>query len=164
MRDVGLEAEINETGGAALFVRLDVTSESDWRQAISATVARFGKLDILVNNAGVVAWGTLEDTTDQDWNLVMDVNVKGVFLGTKTAIPEMRKAGGGSIVNISSVSGNIGQESIQPVYNASKGGGANIYKVGRHSVRKGRHQGELGPSWFCEDADDRVAIGRSRAL
>ena len=116
-----LEAEINETGGEALFVRLDVASESDWRQAISATVARFGKLDILVNNAGVVVWGTLEDTTDQDWNLVMDVNVKGVFLGTKTAIPEMRKAGGGSIVNISSVSGNVGQESIQPVYNASKG-------------------------------------------
>ena len=116
-----VEAEINELGGGALFVHLDVTSESDWRDAMSATVARFGRLDILVNNAGIVAWGTLEKSDVQEWDRVMDVNAKGVFLGTKAAIPEMRKTGGGSIVNISSVSGNIGQQQIQPVYNASKG-------------------------------------------
>lgn len=115
------ETDINEDGGDCLFVRLDVTSETDWQQAVSTTVARFGKLDILVNNAGVVAWGNLEDTTSQEWDRVMEVNAKGVFLGTKAAIPEMRKAGGGSIINISSISGLIGQDSIQPVYNASKG-------------------------------------------
>jgi NAD(P)-dependent dehydrogenase (short-subunit alcohol dehydrogenase family) len=116
-----LEAEINETGGEALFVRTDVTSEADWQRAISATVERFGGLHILVNNAGVVSWGTLEDTTVAEWDRVMDVNAKGVFLGTKAAIVEMRKGGGGSIINISSISGMIGQEGIQPVYNASKG-------------------------------------------
>ena len=116
-----LEAEINETGGEALFVRTDVTSEADWHRAISSTVERFGGLHILVNNAGVVSWGTLEDTTVEEWDRVMDINAKGVFLGTKTAIVEMRKGGGGSIINISSVSGMIGQDAIQPVYNASKG-------------------------------------------
>ena len=115
------EAEINEAGGECLFIRLDVTSEADWQQAVAAAVTRFGKLDILVNNAGVVSRGTLEDTTVEEWDRVMDVNAKGVFLGTKAAIPEMRRAGGGSIVNTSSISGNVGQDSIQPVYNASKG-------------------------------------------
>ena len=115
------EAEINEAGGECLFVRLDVTSEADWQQAVAAAVTRFGKLDILVNNAGVVSRGTLEDTTVEEWDRVMDVNAKGVFLGTKAAIPEMRRAGGGSIVNTSSISGNVGQDSLQPVYNASKG-------------------------------------------
>ncbi len=115
------EAEINETGGECVFIRLDVTSEADWQAAVAAVVARFGKLDILVNNAGVVSRGTLEDTTVEEWDRVMDVNAKGVFLGTKTAIPEMRKAGGGSIINISSISGAVGQAAIRPVYNASKG-------------------------------------------
>jgi len=116
-----VEAEINEVGGECLFLRLDVTSESDWQKAVETAVARFGKLDILVNNAGVVARGVLEDTTSEEWDRVMNINAKGVFLGTKAAIPEMRKAGGGSIVNISSMSGMVGQPNIQPVYNASKG-------------------------------------------
>ncbi len=116
-----VEAGISELGGEALFIRLDVTSEADWKHAISATVTRFGKLDILVNNAGVLSRGTLEDTTVEEWDRVMDINAKGVFLGTKTAIPEMRKAGGGSIVNTSSISGLVGQATMQPVYNASKG-------------------------------------------
>jgi cyclopentanol dehydrogenase len=100
---------------------LDVTSEPAWQEAVAATVARFGRLDILVNNAGVTSKGTLEETTTEEWDRVMEVNAKGVFLGTKAAIPEMRKAGGGSIINISSVSGLIGQDFVQPVYNASKG-------------------------------------------
>ena len=116
-----VEAQIAEMGGEALFVPLDVTSESSWHQAIEATVARFGKLDVLVNNAGVAAWGTRDDATVEEWDRVMDVNAKGVFLGTRTAIPEMRKAGGGSIINISSISGMVGQDNIHPGYNASKG-------------------------------------------
>jgi NAD(P)-dependent dehydrogenase (short-subunit alcohol dehydrogenase family) len=115
------ESEINELGGECLFVKLDVTSENSWAEAIATTVSRFGKLDVLVNNAGVVARGTLEDTTLDDYDRIMDINAKGVFLGTKTAIPELRKAGGGSIVNIASISGNIGQSDVQAVYNASKG-------------------------------------------
>jgi NAD(P)-dependent dehydrogenase (short-subunit alcohol dehydrogenase family) len=115
------ESEINETGGECLFVRLDVASEDSWADAIATTVSRFGKLDVLVNNAGVVARGTLEDTTIDDYDRIMDINAKGVFLGTKAAIPELRKAGGGSIVNIASISGNVGQSDVQAVYNASKG-------------------------------------------
>ena len=115
------EAEIQEIGGEALYIHLDVTKEEDWQNMVSETVNKFGKIDILVNNAGVVSWGILEDTTTEEWDRVMDINAKGVFLGTKAVIPEMRKAGGGSIVNISSISGIIGQGSIQPVYNASKG-------------------------------------------
>ena len=116
-----VEAEINEAGGECVFVLLDVTQESQWQQAVETAVARFGKLDIMVNNAGIALRGVLEDTSVEDWDRVMDVNAKGVFLGTKAAIPEMRKAGGGSIVNISSMSGIVGQTYIQPVYNASKG-------------------------------------------
>ena len=116
-----VEAEVTEAGGECVFVRLDVTSEDSWADAVATAVSRFGKLDIVVNNAGIVLRGVLEDTSAEDWDRVMDVNAKGVFLGTKSAIPEMRKAGGGSIINISSMSGMVGQGYIQPVYNASKG-------------------------------------------
>ena len=117
-----VEAEINELGGDALYIHLDVTSESDWQNAVQATVAKYGKLDILVNNAAIIIEkAAIEDRTASDWDRVFEVNAKGVFLGTKHAIPEMRKAGGGSIVNISSVAG-IGQSLHQePAYAASKG-------------------------------------------
>ncbi len=116
-----VEAEINETGGKALYVHLDVTQESDWTHAVATTVTRFGKLDVLVNNAGIAVWSAGDDATVEEWDRLMDVNAKGVFLGTRAAIPEMRKAGGGSIVNISSISGMVGQDNIHPGYNASKG-------------------------------------------
>ena len=116
-----VEGEINEMGGQALFVLLNVTSESDWRSAIASAVKHFGKLDVLVNNAGVVSHEKLEYSTVEEWDRVMDVNAKGVFLGTKAAIPELRKAGGGSIVNISSISGMVGQDNVYAGYNASKG-------------------------------------------
>ena len=116
-----LEAEINATGGEALFVRLDVTGEADWRKAVEATVNRFGKLDILVNNAGVSGRGRVEDTTVGEWDRVMEVNAKGVFLGTKAVIPAMRRAGGGSIINISSQLGLVGTDHSSPQYQASKG-------------------------------------------
>ena len=115
------EAEINQSGGQALFVSLDVTSEQSWLDAIGATVAKFGRLDILVNNAGVSAHGMIEYTTEADWDRVMDVNSKGPFLGTKAAIPEMRKSGGGSIINISSQLGLVGTEMSSPQYQSSKG-------------------------------------------
>ena len=115
------EAEINETGGECLFVRLDVTSEQDWQRAVAATVARFGRLDVLVNNAGIYPREPrLEDTGEELWDRVMDINVKGVFFGTKHAIPEMRKAGGGSIINISSTQGLVGSPP-SAAYVASKG-------------------------------------------
>ena len=117
-----VEAEINESGGDCLFLRLDVTSEANWQSAIAATVSRFGALHILVNNAGIGGVGGLvEDTPVEDWELVMDINAKGVFLGTKAAIPEMQAAGGGSIINISSQLGIVATDNTSPMYHASKG-------------------------------------------
>ena len=120
------QAEISQAGGEAHFVRLDVTNEEEWRSAIKETLSQFGRLDILVNNAGIrgmVSATTqirLEDSTEENWDRVMDVNGKGVFLGTKHAIPAMRLSGGGSIVNISSISGIVGLGS-DGAYPASKG-------------------------------------------
>jgi 3(or 17)beta-hydroxysteroid dehydrogenase len=116
-----LEAEINAMGGEALFVRLDVAREGDWQKAVEATVSRFGKLDILVNNAGISGRGRVEDTSVEEWDRVMEVNAKGVFLGTKVAIPAMRQSGGGSIINISSQLGLVGTDHSSPQYQASKG-------------------------------------------
>ena len=113
------EADINETGGECLFIRLDVTSEADWERAVATAVSNFGKLDILVNNAGIARTSSVEDTSESEWDLVMGINAKGVFLGTKTAIPAMRNAGGGSIVNISSIAGLVGGRTS--AYAASKG-------------------------------------------
>ncbi len=117
-----IETEINESGGECIFVRLDVTSEAEWQSAIDATVSRFGRLDILVNNAGIGGIdGIIEDTSVEDWQRVMDINGKGVFLGTKAAIPEMQRAGGGSIINISSQLGIVATDRSSPQYQASKG-------------------------------------------
>src|SRR2546425_7600726 len=114
-------ADIVKTGAQACFVKLDVTREADWRDAIATTVVSFGKLHVLVNNAGIS--GTFDPDTESSaaWDTLMDVNAKGVFLGMKHAVPAMRQAGGGAIVNISSISGFVGQDRIHMGYNASKG-------------------------------------------
>jgi len=116
-----VEAEIAESGGDALYVHLDVTKEADWRAAVETAVSRYGKLDLLVNNAGIVLRKGIEDTTEEEWDRVMAVNSKGVFLGTKHAIPAMRQAGGGSIVNISSTAGLVGSGLGLAAYSATKG-------------------------------------------
>lgn len=115
-------AEIREAGGEAHYLHLDVTQEEDWKNAVGFATGRFGRLDILINNAAIlVPRVPIEERTAEEWDRVMAVNAKGVFLGTKYAIPAMRDSGGGSIVNISSVAG-IGQSSHQePAYAASKG-------------------------------------------
>jgi cyclopentanol dehydrogenase len=114
-----VEAEINETGGDAKYVHLDVTSEDDWAAAVQEAVDSYGKLDILVNNAGILLRKGIEETSADEWDMVQNVNSKGVFLGIKAAIPAMRAAGGGSIVNISSIAGLKGSTST--AYGASKG-------------------------------------------
>jgi NAD(P)-dependent dehydrogenase (short-subunit alcohol dehydrogenase family) len=113
--------KIVAAGGQARFVKLDVTSETDWEAAIAATVAAFGKLDLLVNNAGVSGTFDPDTSSTTAWDTLMNVNAKGVFLGMKHAVPAMRQAGGGAIVNISSISGFVGQDRIHMGYNASKG-------------------------------------------
>ena len=114
-------ARISAASGQAGFEKLDVTSEADWQAAVAAAVARFGKLDVLVNNAGISGTYDPDTTSTAAWDRIMSVNAKGVFLGMKHAIPAMQRAGGGAIVNISSISGFVGQRMIHMAYNASKG-------------------------------------------
>jgi NAD(P)-dependent dehydrogenase (short-subunit alcohol dehydrogenase family) len=114
-------ASIVGAGGEAQFIRLDVTNEDDWQEVVTTAVTRYGKLDILVNNAGISGSADPDLLSTANWDRLMEINAKGVFLGMKTAIPEMQKAGGGAIVNISSISGFIGQDYIHMAYNASKG-------------------------------------------
>jgi NAD(P)-dependent dehydrogenase (short-subunit alcohol dehydrogenase family) len=108
-------------GGQARFVKLDVTNEADWQKAVETAVAAFGKLDILVNNAGISGTFDPDTMSTTAWDALMNVNAKGVFLGMKHAIPRMRDGGGGAIVNISSISGFVGQTMLHMAYNASKG-------------------------------------------
>jgi 3(or 17)beta-hydroxysteroid dehydrogenase len=108
-------------GGQARFVKLDVTSEAEWDAAVKATVGAFGTLDVLVNNAGISGTYDSDMLSSAAWDKVMSVNAKGVFLGMKHVIPLMKQAGGGAIVNISSISGFVGQDGVHMAYNASKG-------------------------------------------
>ena len=113
--------EIEDTGGEATYVHTDVTSAESWDAAVQTTLDKYGKVDILVNNAGISS-GSHEDPLDVDgWNNIMDVNSTGVYLGTRAVIPAMLEAGGGSIVNISSIMGFVGGEGGHPAYHASKG-------------------------------------------
>ena len=113
-------AQINELGGDVIFLPLDVTNEQGWIDVIAAAVSKYGKLDVLVNNAGTGARTTVEETTVETWDGQMDVHAKGTFLGTKYAIHEMRKVGGGSIINVSSIYGLIGSPT-STAYHAAKG-------------------------------------------
>ena len=117
----GVVADITRSKGAAIFRRLDVSNEAEWKAVVDATLAEFKKLDILVNDAGL-SGSAVEDLFDTAaWDRLMAVNARGVFLGMKFAIPVMKATGGGSIVNISSISGITGQQGIHVGYNASKG-------------------------------------------
>jgi len=116
-----LVEEIIQAGGRAEFWHLDVTSETEVTEVFAAVRERFGGVDVLVNNAGIAgADKPTDEITEEEWDRVMAVNVKGVFLCTKHAIPAMRAAGGGSIINLSSIYGIIGAPDIPP-YHASKG-------------------------------------------
>jgi NAD(P)-dependent dehydrogenase (short-subunit alcohol dehydrogenase family) len=146
-----IAAEITQANGAAIFQKLDVTSDNDWQAAIVATLAAYGKLDILVNDAGI-SGSAVEDLFDSAaWDRIMAVNSTGTFLGMKYAIPEMKKAGGGAIVNISSISGVTGQRGIHVAYNASKGAVRTLTKAaavqhGRDNIRVNSvHPGLMPP-------------------
>src|SRR5213593_218734 len=116
-----VEAEILASEGLATYAQLDVTREADWRAAVATAMQPYGKLNAIVNNAGIQLRAKIEATTEEDWDRIMAVNVKGVFLGTKCAIPVMRQSGGGSIINISSTAGLVGAPGFTAAYTATKG-------------------------------------------
>ena len=114
-------SEIESSGGVAQYWHIDVASEKEVEQAFTDICRKFGKIDVLVNNAGVHGVNKPTDEIEEgEWDAVMNVNVKGVFLCTKHVIPYMKMAGGGSIINLSSIYGNVGAEDTPP-YHASKG-------------------------------------------
>jgi 3alpha(or 20beta)-hydroxysteroid dehydrogenase len=162
-----VEATIRAGGGDAVYVHLDVTNEADWQSAVQTALARHGRLDVLVNNAAIVIPRVpIEERTADEWDRVMAVNAKGVFLGTKHAIPAMRRSGGGSIVNISSVAG-IGQSLHQePAYAASKGAIRILTKVTASQHARDRircnsvHPGPVDTEMFHSAFRDREAMER----
>ena len=113
--------EITELGGEAIYIELDVTNEDNWESIIEKIDSGYGRLDVLVNNAGISGSGYQDQGDVKAWEDLMRINATGPFLGTKHCAPLIIKSGGGAIVNISSISGVVGQGYIHPGYNASKG-------------------------------------------
>ncbi|MFI8104621.1 glucose 1-dehydrogenase [Streptomyces sp. NPDC086023] len=131
------EATAAELGDAARFLRHDVTSEADWQAAVEYAVAEFGRLDGLVNNAGIATGQLLEHEPVDHFRRVVEVNLVGVFIGIRTAIPHLRAAGGGSIVNISSAAGLTGL-ALTAGYGASKWGVRGLSKIGAVELAEAR--------------------------
>ncbi len=146
--------------GRAIYLHLDVTLEDDWLRAIDQVIAHFGGLDILVNNAGIYIAKDIEQSTLADWSRICAVNLTGVFLGTKIALPELRKRGessahGSAVVNVSSIAGLVGS-SVVPLYSMTKGGittftksialecGRKGYRVRVNSIHPGFVDTEMG--------------------
>jgi NAD(P)-dependent dehydrogenase (short-subunit alcohol dehydrogenase family) len=121
-------AEIEKAGGHAIFVKLDVTDEAQWKAAVEKTVATYGGLDVLVNNAGISGSAEQDLYDTAAWERLMGINSTGVFLGMKYGIRAMKR--GGSVINLSSISGLTGQGYIHVGYNASKGAVRLITKAG----------------------------------
>lgn len=144
-------AGINKAGGKASYHHLDVTDEAGWKRLIDKTVADHGGLDVLVNNAGISGSAEQDLYDTAAWNRLMGINATGVFLGMKHGIAAMKKAGRGSVINLSSVSGIVGQGNIHVGYNASKGAVRLITKAaaaqhGREGIRiNSVHPGLMPP-------------------
>ena len=113
--------DIEKAQGKAHFIHLDVTDEGQWKDAVAKVEATAGGLDVLVNNAGISGSAEQDLYDTAAWNRLMGINATGVFLGLKYGVPAMKKRGKGSVINLSSVSGIVGQSNIHVGYNASKG-------------------------------------------
>jgi NAD(P)-dependent dehydrogenase (short-subunit alcohol dehydrogenase family) len=159
-----------EIGNRAQFIHLDVSKESDWDAVVATTLKSHGRIDILVNNAGVS--GSDPDRFSMaTWDQQMDINAKGVFLGMRAVIPEMQKAKKGSIVNISSISGIVGQGFVHMGYNAAKGAVRTMSKAaavqfGRDNIRVNSvHPGIMPPMRTSKlSADPEIREKARRAI
>lgn len=155
--------QIRDEGGEAIFIHHDVANEDQWQSVIDQAVAAYDKIDILINNAGIVISKPNETTTVEDWDLTMAINSTGVFLGCKTVVPAMEKAGGGSIVNISSIYGIIGAPNAA-AYQASKGAVRMLTKscavdYAKYNIRVNSiHPGVIRTPILGDLANDEAAI------
>ena len=156
-------ADVDDEAGAetaaevpgAMFVHADVASNEDCRRLVAQTVTEFGGVDVLVNNAGIQppeSYQNVEGTSEETWDRIIDVNLKSCFLMSKHAIPEMRKRGGGAIVNIASVQG-LQSQNLVPPYAASKGGVLSLTRPDGPRLRVGEHQGPRRQSWGNRHSD-----------
>ena len=159
---------IRGEGGRAEYAHLDVTREQDWTAAIGLATERFGSLDILVNNAGVFVGKSIEEISLEEWGRLVAVNMTGVFLGTKLALPALREAAtsrehGSAIVNLASIAGIVGSQ-LDPLYSMTKGGvtlftksaalefGRKGYRVRVNSIHPGVIETEMGEQTFAARA------------
>lgn len=157
--------EIEAAGGEAVYVPLDVTQEASWAAALDATLKRFGGLDILVNNAGIFNGKGVEDATLDEWHRLVAVNLTGVVLGTRAALPHLRERGkasphGSAIVNLASVAGLVGSQ-LDPLYSLTKGGvtlftkstalefGRKGYRIRVNSIHPGVIDTDMGQQTFA---------------
>jgi 3alpha(or 20beta)-hydroxysteroid dehydrogenase len=136
--DLGRELA-DELGDAVVYHRLDVTDAAQWAQVVEASESTFGPIGVLVNNAGIVSFGSIEEMEPSEWQRTIDINLTGVWLGMHTVLPSMKRAGGGSIVNIASTAGLQGYANIG-AYVASKWGVRGLTKtaaleLGPHGIR-----------------------------
>ncbi len=144
-RGEGVVTEITGSGGEAIYIDLDVTKEEDWERAVATTVERFGGLNVLVNNAGAYSPELVADTPLETWERIMAVNATGTFLGSKHAIPEMKRSGGGSIVNMSSGAGIVGNAD-GTAYGPAKGAIRILTKTTAHQyAREGIRANSIHP-------------------
>jgi len=163
--------EINNAGGQATFVHLDVTSEESWQAAVNTATSAYGKLDILVNNAGVFIGKGIEEISIAEWNRLVAVNMTGVFLGTRIAAPALRDAAksspnGSVIVNLASTAGIVGSQ-LDPLYSMTKGGvtlftkstalefARKKYSIRCNSIHPGTIQTDMGELTFTMRAQQR---------
>jgi 3(or 17)beta-hydroxysteroid dehydrogenase len=162
---------ITGVGDAATYAHLDVTSEEEWTAAIAATVARFGGLDILVNNAGLFLGKGIEDASLVDWHRLCAVNLTGVFLGTRHALPALRERArqsphGSAIVNLASVAGLVGSQ-LDPLYSLTKGGVTLFTKsAALEFARKGYRirVNSIHPGLIQTDMGEQTFVARGRNL
>jgi NAD(P)-dependent dehydrogenase (short-subunit alcohol dehydrogenase family) len=161
--------QITSAGGQARYAHLDVTQETEWQHVVSFTVETFGKLDILVNNAGISGGIASDIMSTSAYDRLMEVNAKGVFLGMKHAIPAMQRAGGGSIINISSISGIAGQTVVHMGYNASKGAVRVMTKSAavqhaQHGIRVNSVHPGVMPPMLTSNTDPEVRARRLKPV
>jgi 3(or 17)beta-hydroxysteroid dehydrogenase len=170
---------LDPAGERAIFVPLDVTSEAAWLAAVETATGRFGGLDILVNNAGIFVGKGVEDSSLEEWRLLADVNLTGIFLGTKLALPALKERGqaspqGSAIVNLASIAGLVGSQ-IAPLYSMTKGGvtlftkatalefARKGYRVRVNSIHPGVIETEMGEQTFEARAHQFGAPDRDAA-
>ena len=152
-------AELHKEGLEVEGLRADATSSADLGRLVDFTVETYGGVDILINSAGVQRYGTVVDTAEEVWDEVLSVNLKGMYLASKHAIPKMRERGGGSIVNVSSVQAFASQRGVA-AYTASKGGYQRPNSCYGCGPRRGEHKGQRRLSRLSGHADAPVG-GRS---